>query len=253
MTPTTLLKNINTINHENIIFDLTGVLFHLGKNAISKEIGLPTVLWYSLTHWHNPLKFGEVLIDFLNHISPATNGMHYRNSPLPDLVCQWLRGEKESIQIRKEIAVKIEILDKENYFKSSLEKEIFSKALDTIFTPKKMLAIGVKPIKPGIELLKAFHAQRITNGKKKHKIYLLSNFDKESLTILRAKHPEIFGLLDGIVISAIVGVMKPDRGIYDSLLSQYNLDPKTCFFIDDQADNIIAAQKLDISGVQFIH
>ena len=44
---------------------------------------------------------------------------------------------------------------------------------------------------------------------------------------------DFFKLCTGIVISAREGVKKPDKRIFDILLSRYNLKPEECIFIDD--------------------
>ncbi len=82
------------------------------------------------------------------------------------------------------------------------------------------------------------------------KIYLLSNFHKYGYGVLRERFP-FFNTFDGGVISWDVKLNKPDRQIYETLLSKYNLNPKETIFIDDMEENIIAAEELGIKGIHY--
>ena len=58
-------------------------------------------------------------------------------------------------------------------------------------------------------------------------------------------------LFDHIVISAEVGVMKPDPTIYQYALQQLNCPPENALFVDDFAHNIAGAQAVGMVGIQF--
>lgn len=45
--------------------------------------------------------------------------------------------------------------------------------------------------------------------------------------------------------------MKPDKNIYEYLLSSYSLKKEECLFVDDTEKNIIGAQTVGISGYLF--
>lgn len=81
------------------------------------------------------------------------------------------------------------------------------------------------------------------------KLYLLSNFNKrlryEQHYIPALKH------FDALVISGEIQKAKPDRGIYEYLLSTYNLNPEECIFIDDNPANIAMGESLGIKGYLF--
>ncbi len=80
-------------------------------------------------------------------------------------------------------------------------------------------------------------------------LYLLSNISREfaanahELPILQGFH--------GMVMSGPLGIVKPERGIYEHLLQKYNLDPATCVFVDDRAINIEGARAAGIAGYLF--
>jgi 2-haloacid dehalogenase len=81
-------------------------------------------------------------------------------------------------------------------------------------------------------------------------LYALSNWSAE-------KFPEAestFGwlaLFDGIVVSGRVGLIKPDREIFEHLMQTYDLEPGDLFFIDDHEPNISAARSLGIRAHRF--
>jgi len=81
------------------------------------------------------------------------------------------------------------------------------------------------------------------------KLYLLSNFNKR----LRHEQHYISALkyFDGLVISAEVQKVKPDRDVYEYLLSAHALNPKECIFVDDNPANIAAGESVGIKGYLF--
>ena len=82
-----------------------------------------------------------------------------------------------------------------------------------------------------------------------YRLYLLSNASvrytvfKESLTALR--------FMDGAVISAFYGCIKPEKEIYQILFDTYQIRPQESFFIDDSAANIAAGEALGMKGHVF--
>ncbi|HEY6481646.1 MAG TPA: HAD family phosphatase [Streptosporangiaceae bacterium] len=56
-------------------------------------------------------------------------------------------------------------------------------------------------------------------------------------------------LFDAVVISAEVGMRKPEEGIFRLAAEVLGLDPAECVFIDDIQDNVAAAQAAGLVGV----
>ena len=82
-----------------------------------------------------------------------------------------------------------------------------------------------------------------------YRIYLLSNLSKESYDYV-SSYP-FFALIDGGVYSYQEHICKPDRGIYEVLLSRYALRADETVFLDDAEANVEAANRLGIHGVLF--
>lgn len=81
-------------------------------------------------------------------------------------------------------------------------------------------------------------------------IYGLTNWSAEKIGIAFSRY-DFFSLFDGIVVSGVEKVAKPDLGIYRILLDRYGLKPDESVFIDDNADNVAAAISLGINGIRF--
>ena len=81
-------------------------------------------------------------------------------------------------------------------------------------------------------------------------LYALSNWSAEMFPFAEAKF-EWLDLFDGVVVSGRVKMVKPDRDIYDYLLSTYDLRAQDVFFIDDNVPNIIAARSYGIRAHRF--
>lgn len=88
-------------------------------------------------------------------------------------------------------------------------------------------------------------------AKKKYGVrtFLLSNISKYFAE--HRKDVPILGLIDNCVFSAEIGIVKPDKKIYEYLLRTYSLDPEETVFIDDREENVAAANALNIHGYRF--
>lgn len=60
---------------------------------------------------------------------------------------------------------------------------------------------------------------------------------------------ELRKYFEKIIISAFVGIHKPDEKIYQEALKQMKIEPQYCLFIDDKEENIKAAQSLGMQGI----
>ncbi len=86
--------------------------------------------------------------------------------------------------------------------------------------------------------------------KGRYKLALLSNATDDLAQALRETH-RLDGVFDVTVISALVGVAKPDAEIYRITLERLGLPAAQTLFIDDQARNTQAAEALGIPSIVF--
>lgn len=70
-----------------------------------------------------------------------------------------------------------------------------------------------------------------------YNIYLLSNINQYTVDFIN-KTSDLFGIVDGYILSYQVHQIKPYQSIYKNLINKYNLKPSECIFIDDNQKNI---------------
>jgi len=56
---------------------------------------------------------------------------------------------------------------------------------------------------------------------------------------------------NGLLISADIHQIKPESAFYLSLMSRFDLDPESCFMIDDRKENIEGAASIGIDGTEY--
>jgi putative hydrolase of the HAD superfamily len=84
-----------------------------------------------------------------------------------------------------------------------------------------------------------------------YRIYALSDNVREIVLHLRQRY-DFWRYFDGAVISAELGVLKPDARIFDHLLDTYGLKPEETIFLDDVLRNVEGARAVNMHSVQFI-
>lgn len=81
-------------------------------------------------------------------------------------------------------------------------------------------------------------------------IYLCSNASVRMLTCYQEKIPAI-EYFDGVLFSAEVKCLKPQKEMYEHLFRRFDLKPEECFFIDDLQANIDGARECGMDGYCF--
>ena len=80
-------------------------------------------------------------------------------------------------------------------------------------------------------------------------IYVLTNASTRVMDQLG--HAPVIPYLDGYVVSGIERLMKPDPAIFTLLCERYGLDPASCLFVDDNADNCEGARVAGMHAYRF--
>lgn len=83
-----------------------------------------------------------------------------------------------------------------------------------------------------------------------YRLYLCSNASLRMLTCYENVIPGI-RLFDGVLFSAEVKCMKPQKEMYEHLFDRFELKPEECFFIDDQPLNIEGGKACGMDGYCF--
>ena len=82
-------------------------------------------------------------------------------------------------------------------------------------------------------------------------VTLLTNFNDETFAEARARYP-FLDLARGATISALVGLLKPERAIFDHHAQTFGLDADATLFIDDSPANVDGARAAGWQAVQFV-
>ncbi|MBX8635924.1 MAG: HAD-IA family hydrolase [Thermoplasmata archaeon] len=77
------------------------------------------------------------------------------------------------------------------------------------------------------------------------KIVALSNMPEHTWTMLKTTYG-MDRLFDGVVLSYVVGIVKPDSRIFDAAIKVSGTTAKDCLFVDDAPENVAAAERRGI-------
>jgi 2-haloacid dehalogenase len=81
-------------------------------------------------------------------------------------------------------------------------------------------------------------------------VYAITNFSAEKLDGERRRF-DFLDLFDGIVVSSVVRVVKPDPAIFHRLLDDHGLAASATVFIDDSPTNVEGARAVGMQAIRF--
>lgn len=84
--------------------------------------------------------------------------------------------------------------------------------------------------------------------KDRYRLFGLTNWSAEAFPIVFNEYP-FFEEFEGIVVSGTEKMIKPDARIYQLLLTRYGLRANESLFIDDNQENIYAADRLGFNTI----
>ncbi len=99
-------------------------------------------------------------------------------------------------------------------------------------------------IQESVELLQACHRAGV-------KQYALTNWSAETFPSALERY-DFLQLFEGIVVSGVEGIKKPDPQIYHLVMERYQLHPQDGLFIDDNLRNIRAAETIGMKTHHFL-
>ena len=71
-------------------------------------------------------------------------------------------------------------------------------------------------------------------------VTMLTNFAADTFREAREMYP-FLNIPRGVTVSGEIGLIKPDRAIYDAHAASFDLEPSACLFIDDSQKNVDGA------------
>ena len=81
-------------------------------------------------------------------------------------------------------------------------------------------------------------------------LYVISNWASETWHHATERF-EFLDWFDGVVVSGLEGVAKPEPRLFHLTCARYDLRPERCVFIDDMANNVESAAALGFHAIQF--
>ncbi len=236
----------------NILWDLSGTLVRPSSTGLTiQEAGDDSLIFYLWSGKKEPSRIDTMALSVLNLLgeqtgNPAEIIRLHTGEPIPLIICSYIGGHitaEEGWQY-------VQSAMREWMAQNAKEKAYFpliERVLKAFFTPAA-LAHCMEPIPESLQLL-----QDIAHAGKAQ-LYILSNWDSESFDLLYKKlSTEIFSHFppDHIVISGDAKALKPHPRIYEYFFKKAGISPFTCFFIDDQAENLDAAREFGVDSALF--
>ena len=136
------------------------------------------------------------------------------------------------------------------YFSGKITEEEFWKdfLIDTKLNEDwhKLREILLNLFEPNKEVVEVYEQLR-ENGKK---LVLLSDQTKEWWPFLNDKF-KIESHFDKTIVSALIGINKPDLKLYEMAVEISKTKPEECLFIDDLKHNLEPAEKMGIKTIFF--
>lgn len=84
-----------------------------------------------------------------------------------------------------------------------------------------------------------------------YKVYILSNWSKPTYEACLDNELDFLPLVDGAVFSFQEHLIKPDRTIFETICTRYNIVPSEAVFLDDTEKNVIASREFGIHTIHF--
>ncbi|MCL5436632.1 MAG: HAD-IA family hydrolase [Candidatus Dependentiae bacterium] len=242
---------VKPIRH--IIWDLNGVFFETSRIGMAREIDLPKLIWYTITHFKNPGKaIKSIAFEILDTVElgievpaaspeniPAADGL-----PMPRAMQAWVLGLRDGNQIIDAVHAEVRAGRFRQLFSSRGERRLTLNLIRTMLSAE-VLAKHTYALKGGPELLRACAQAGCTN-------WALSNRASDVIDLLKqtAEGQKVFEQIadEHTLLSSQINLMKPNPAIYEYVIHTYDLDPDECVVIDDNENNLRAAKRAGFSN-----
>lgn len=102
------------------------------------------------------------------------------------------------------------------------------------------------PIEETVQILEELRA------KKEHRLYALTNWSAETFPVALERY-DFLHYFEGIVVSGVERLIKPDPRIYELLIQRYEVQAHQAIFIDDNFKNAAGAGAVGLHAIHFQH
>jgi FMN phosphatase YigB (HAD superfamily) len=236
---------------ENIIFDIHDVLVYTSKQGIIRDIGVTPLAYYSLSNGQSPQTLKKNIYMALHNIvseqqHPSDDDEYATGfgKVLPQSLCNWLTQDEQYDENAILEQCNAYILQNRDQFSGPQQIKMIQRIMQILFHAQS-IADNTHLSPDGINPLKGLSQD--------HTIYIFSHYAAHTYDASIAK-PAIRNTLlthvdpAHICIYAKHGMMKPYRNAFTHFCNYYNLDPKTCTLIDDQAENRRAVESIGMQS-----
>lgn len=83
------------------------------------------------------------------------------------------------------------------------------------------------------------------------RLYIMSNISQPDINFLLSQYPEDWDIFDEIYPSSQIGTRKPNLGFYRRVFDTIGGNLKDIVFVDDKAENVLAARSFGVHGVVY--
>jgi FMN phosphatase YigB (HAD superfamily) len=231
---------------QTVIVDLVGVFIHVNARKIFFRLGLWNLASYVLRYRANPINEVFRLLDAmrLQGADEYQDVISYRGNLLPRSFCEFQRGKLSSEECLRRVYNFFNQARSDGFFISRHQEQCIQHFMTIIFTPREVAQFFEidKRVYDFLQELKS-------TGD--YQCYLFSNIDAEAFASIQERFALELQVFDGMVTSYGTGYLKPEQEIYDILYQRFSIDPTRALYLDDQYDNIEAAQEHGVHGVHY--
>lgn len=82
------------------------------------------------------------------------------------------------------------------------------------------------------------------------RLYALTNFSRETWPIAKARF-DFLSWFEDAIVSGELGIVKPDRRLFELAISRCRLDPARTVFVDDVQENVEAGRDCGLRALRF--
>lgn len=82
-------------------------------------------------------------------------------------------------------------------------------------------------------------------------VWALTNWGHDTWPIMRNRFPDLFDALDGVVVSGVEGVRKPDSSAFDLAVTRFAVEREHTLFVDDSSYNVDGARAAGLIAIRF--
>ena len=244
-----LSLSITTYSHKKVLLlDLGGILFDYSSRAYIRQLGIGKLLGYIVLDRKFPTCLQDIIFKVLDTVplerDPQLQSSYTsKGKEFPYILTMYQSGKISSCEALKKALDAFNKLKNEQFFVSDREAELVRRALLVIVTPV-CYADTIVALSSGRSLLYDL-------AHNNYLIIAVSNWDKESFQLVKERFKNEFALFDDCIISGDCGFVKPNTQMLKIVLDRHNLSKEECIFIDDQPENIEAAQAFGIDSILY--